>query len=353
MKLSLRCVIAFLAICMFPFAGFAGETTITLDVKAYIDGRDQLIIKGGTLQWHHFDYAAVGRLFGVNEPTIISTTLNGTPVLTNFDWIPNWPFPPPNEIRFPCFSSTFYGLNPSLPDDTSMTVTLTVIQARGTITIVQSPSASNGETLIVDFNDDPISEAAWYEALLTIETSATDVTPPVVSLAETILGPPKQVVLGTHDTQSGLATLNVLECANCTAINGTFTVGTNDTVDTTATKTNQSESSTIKLEAIDVAGNITIFDPVDFEIQDGGLQRSQTVNISPLEHVVMIANGTPGVRDMEIKVNGRALPLVHVKDGEGKTIDIENLINPVLQNKVDVTAYGPRGGTAWVVITQP
>src|SRR5208282_774129 len=32
--------------------------------------------------------------------------------------------------------------------------------------------------------------------------------------------------------------------------------------------------STIKLEAIDVAGNSTIFDPVDFEIQDGGMQRS-------------------------------------------------------------------------------
>ena len=177
--------------------------------------------------------------------------------------------------------------------------------------------------------------------------------PPVIVLDEIIPGPPKQVVLATRDYPSGLKTLDVLECTNCTAVSDTFTVGTNDTVDTTATKTNQSESSTIKLEAIDVAGKVTIFDPVDFEIHDGGLQKSHTVKISPAEHIVMIANGTPGVREIEIKVNGRALPLVHLKDGGGKTIDIEGYISPVLQNRVNITAYGPTGGTSWVVITQP
>ena len=183
--------------------------------------------------------------------------------------------------------------------------------------------------------------------------SGFDTTPPLVVLDEIIDGPPKQVVLATHDTQSGLKTLDVLECTNCTAVNGTFTVGTNGTVLTTATKTNQSESSTIKLEAIDVAGNVTIFDPVDFEIQDGGMQRSHTVDISPAEHVIMISNGTPGVREMEIKVNEETLPRVHLTDGEGKTIDIARYIIPKIQNKVSFAAYGPRGAKSWVVITQP
>jgi Domain of unknown function DUF11 len=172
MKLSLRCVIAFLAICMFPIAGFAGEHTITLDITAYIDGRDQLIIQGGTLQWHHFDFAAVGRWGGANVPTTISTTLDGAPVLTKFNWTPDWPLPPPNEIRFEAFSSIFSGLDPSLPDS-SMTVTLTPIQARDSVSIVQSPSASNGQTLIVEFNDDPSGGPAFYEVLLTIETSSS------------------------------------------------------------------------------------------------------------------------------------------------------------------------------------
>ena len=61
MKPSLRCFIPLLAICMSPIAGFAQAwPAITLDVTAYVDGRDRLIIKGGTLQWRHFDYAAVG-----------------------------------------------------------------------------------------------------------------------------------------------------------------------------------------------------------------------------------------------------------------------------------------------------
>jgi len=172
MKLSLRCVIAFLAICMFPIAGFAEDQTITLDITAYIDGRDQLIIHGNTLQWHHFDFAAVGRWGGANLPTTLSTTLDGAPVLTNFNWIPDWPLPPPNEIRFEALSSVFSGLIPNLPDS-SITVTLAPIQARDSVSIVQSPSVSNGQTLIVEFNDDPSGGPAYYEVLLTITTSSS------------------------------------------------------------------------------------------------------------------------------------------------------------------------------------
>src|SRR5262249_46783369 len=37
------------------------SSTFIIDIKAFIDGRDLLIIKNGTLQWDHLDYAAVGR----------------------------------------------------------------------------------------------------------------------------------------------------------------------------------------------------------------------------------------------------------------------------------------------------
>jgi hypothetical protein len=65
--------------------------TITIDIQAFIDGRDQLIIQGNTLQWDHIDYAAVGRYLGANEPTIITTTLNGVTQLNQTDWYPTWP----------------------------------------------------------------------------------------------------------------------------------------------------------------------------------------------------------------------------------------------------------------------
>jgi hypothetical protein len=133
-----------------------------------------LIIQGTTLQWDHFDYAAPGRLDGVNEPTIITTTLNGVTQMNGVDWIPTWPYPPPNPIRFPTLSSVFTGLTPTIPNTTD--VTLTVINARDSLTIAQMPTASNDYTTLLEFNDDPSAGAAWYEGLLTFVFSTVSST---------------------------------------------------------------------------------------------------------------------------------------------------------------------------------
>lgn len=184
-------------------------------------------------------------------------------------------------------------------------------------------------------------------------TPSVDTIPPIIVLDKIVSGPPKQVVLGSHDTQTGLKSLTVLECSNCTAVNEAFTVGTNATVTTTATKTDPSESSAIKLQATDVAGNTTTFDPIDFEITERGAVKEKTVLISPEETKVIIANGTPGIHSFEVTVNGKLLPLVRLKDGGSATIDISKYIAPPTQNRVTIYALGSPHGTAWVVITQP
>ena len=130
-----------------------------------------MIIQGNTLQWNHFDYAAPGRLDGVNYPTIITTTLNGVTQMNGVDWIPTWPLPPPDPIRFPAMSSVFTGLTPAIPDTTD--VTLTVITARDSLTIAQLPTASNDFTTLLEFNDDPSAGAAWYEGLLTFGSGSS------------------------------------------------------------------------------------------------------------------------------------------------------------------------------------
>ncbi len=139
--------------------------TIVLDVKALIDGRDDLIIQGDTLQWHHFDFAAVGRWEGFNVPTLISTSVDGTPIMSDFAWTPNWPFPPPNEIRFEAYSSIFSGLDPGIPTQVTGVSVATEQGVRTSIYIVQYPSAANAYTTIVEFNDDPFPgpAAAWGE----------------------------------------------------------------------------------------------------------------------------------------------------------------------------------------------
>jgi hypothetical protein len=168
MKLNKLILVLAASGALVPFAGSAG--TATYDIQAYIDGRDLLYIQGDTLQWHHLDYAAVGRWGGGNEPTIISSSLDGTPVMTDVDWYPTWPAPPPDEIRYPAWSSTFTGLDPAFPGAGISSVTLTPIVARYSLSIYQQPTMANGYTLVLDFNDDPIPGPAWYEGLVTVTT---------------------------------------------------------------------------------------------------------------------------------------------------------------------------------------
>jgi hypothetical protein len=164
-----RCLVVLMALEFGLSTGaFAGTTT--LQISALIDGRDQLVIQGSTLQWHHFDYAAVGRIGGLDEPTVISTTFDGSAVLDHVAWIPDWPLPPPNEIRFAAVSSVFTGLSPAIPSENSF-VTLTVVSARSILHLVQLPTSNDGFTTVLEFNDDGPGGPGQYDALLTFRTA--------------------------------------------------------------------------------------------------------------------------------------------------------------------------------------
>jgi hypothetical protein len=155
----------------------ATAATITMDFRAYIDGEDQLIIRGPTLQWHHLTFAAVGRYAGANVPTVITTELDGVTQMNAVQWIPHWPLPPPDEIRFEAFSDIFTGLTPALPIS-DVSVSLDVIQARSLLTIAQQPSLANGFTLILDFNDNAPSGPDFYEGEITFSTGPTAIPEP-------------------------------------------------------------------------------------------------------------------------------------------------------------------------------
>ncbi|MGZ6546085.1 MAG: hypothetical protein ACXVEI_12290 [Actinomycetota bacterium] len=123
-----------------------------IQIQALVDGRSQLILQGDTAQWHHFDFAAPGRELFANEPTIV----NGT------DWFPQWPDVPNAENRdCNCFSDVLTGVDPPVPQ-TDLTVTLTLVEARGPVSIVQAPSSGNGYTLVVQFDDNAFGGAVPY-----------------------------------------------------------------------------------------------------------------------------------------------------------------------------------------------
>lgn len=125
-----------------------------LKVRAYIDGRSQLIIQGNTVYWHHLDFEAPGRweYGGGSKPTYLNQDA----------WEPTWPdIPDATNQDCNCDSSSYEGI-PNLAK-TGQAVWLDVIQGRGAVYIIQQPSTTNNYTLIVELDDNPFDGAAWYE----------------------------------------------------------------------------------------------------------------------------------------------------------------------------------------------
>lgn len=155
------------------------QLPLVYDIQAFIDGRDQLVFRGNTLQWFHYDNAAVGRWEGHNEPTIMSTSIGGQSILTNLAWVPTWPEPPPAEIRYPTNSSLFTGLAPAFPATENMDWVLTPVVVRGAVTVVQTPSATNDFAFVIEFDDNPIGGADWYHISLAVSLRTPE---PVISV---------------------------------------------------------------------------------------------------------------------------------------------------------------------------
>lgn len=135
----------------------ATQVPITLNIRAYIDGRSQLIITADAVYWHHLDFDAPGRWeFGeLNQPTY----------LNQVEWEPIWPdVPDPTNDFCNCNSSIYRGI-PSLAR-TDQRIWLDIVQGRGRISVFQQPNAKNNYTLILEMDDNSFDGAAWYEVNL-------------------------------------------------------------------------------------------------------------------------------------------------------------------------------------------
>ena len=141
--------------------------TVEYEIQADFDGRDWLVIQGETVRWQHFDFTPVG-LHNPNYPaTVISSSANGVSLVNGASWIPSWP----NGTGSGAWSSTYEALIPALPPSPKW-VSLNVVTGRGTVSIVQLPSAENTDTLIVEFNDGAFSSDALYDVQIYVATTA-------------------------------------------------------------------------------------------------------------------------------------------------------------------------------------
>jgi Big-like domain-containing protein len=163
----------------------------------------------------------------------------------------------------------------------------------------------------------------------------------------------KFIEVTAQDTGSGLATIQVTTSINADTVVPPFTPGTTSPVVVRGTKINQSSGATVELEVTDVAGNVTRCDPVLARLVVRGRgQISGTYRGLPrAESIVRIENSAPGVRRVEVIVNGRKWMLTGLKAHAVRTIDVAAAMRPGKHNTITVRALGKAGQSVVVVIS--
>jgi len=158
---SMLCVALFIAVLLWP--RLARAAVEVYDVDAWIDTTDYLYINGSTLQWEHKTSGSPAGTHGGDEPTTITSTLDGFTEMSDIDWNQTWPSPLPSDA----FSSIFTSLSPALPLTGSLSASVSTISGRGTPSIFQEPTSANDNTLIVQFTDG-FDGAAFLDAQITV-----------------------------------------------------------------------------------------------------------------------------------------------------------------------------------------
>ena len=153
-KVHVRLMTVAVAAVVVLQVGASVAEAATIRVRAYIDGRSQLMLSGNTAQWRHYEWGGPG--YDDNLPT----TINSAP------WYPQWSGDPRDCGG--CTSNVFTGVQPAI-SAVDQTVTLIPFDVRDSATIVQQPLASNDYTLIVELNDNVSSGGYWYTVDLDVD----------------------------------------------------------------------------------------------------------------------------------------------------------------------------------------
>lgn len=182
-------------------------------------------------------------------------------------------------------------------------------------------------------------------------------TGPDIWIIEHVIGPPQQIITAVRDTTSGLKTIIVLKVHNATVSIPAFRVGTKQKVLVTVTKINQALKSSFNLRATNLAGFRTNGDPAItlLKIPPFGNSVTQTfVKIPLAESFVAIVNGNPGLKTLEIKVNGARYGRFQLEANQARNHEVNVNVSSLMangENTITFTGYGAPNARALVVIS--
>lgn len=132
----------------------------------------------------------------------------------------------------------------------------------------------------------------------------------------------------------------------------TFATPTTAQVRTYAQRINTSLSAQLIVLATDAFGNTVSCDPVETTVtklrHDRGIQTFTDIPFD--EHFITIENGTPGLRGLDVEVNGRLFRVRGLSDGEVARINVRRAMLPGNSNTITLIPRGRRGESADVTI---
>jgi hypothetical protein len=245
----------------------------------------------------------------------------------------------PDRVDISNNPSSFNALNGSDGmewDTDSMPINIPAGVGSTTVHVVSAPNNQNPDSLL------------WEVVALRVQQldTAKPTCPLVVNQ-----GPPTVVTVTVRDAQTGLASIVVTKSENADTVVPPFTPGTTDAVIVTATKIDQSQRSRVEMLVTDLAGNTAVCDPIlSLMVRDSGGSAQEThTDVPQIEDKVTLTNGAPGVKNVEIIVNGKKFKVAGLKDEEEVTVDIASAMRPG-DNTVTLKANGPRNSFVNVMI---
>jgi hypothetical protein len=182
-----------------------------------------------------------------------------------------------------------------------------------------------------------------------------DSTPPTCVIAETGRNADGRsfIRFTVQDTGSGIARLVVVYTRNATVAFSSFPPGTTEPLDIVATAIDPAQSVGVTVDLFDVVGNTAFCDPVlAVVVREHGKPVMQSFEGLPeAESKVLVQNGTPGITNLKVTVNGTSFRVKKLADGASSTLDVSSAMLPGSQNTITVTAHGKPGASALVVIS--
>lgn len=242
-------------------------------------------------------------------------------------------------VTFQVISGPNSGANGTATTDASgkASFTYTGSGGPGTDQIQASFQNNQGQTILSN-----IVTKTWVQ-------SNTDTTPPVCRIERIDAGPPVVLTVFTQDSGSGLASIQVTESTNADTVAPAFSAGTTTPVIVTATKLDQTQRSRVMLKVTDVAGNVTVCDPVIVNLKlDNQWGRASAVvrGIPQVEGFVQVQG--QGVSLLRLSLNGAAQQTLSFAGNSTANLNLNHAMQPG-DNTAQLVAYGKPGSRVMVM----